>query len=468
LLNLREHSDRVRAGLKRLLESPTGELGRWGRLAVYQIRLWRFCGRQLRRDRLVTVAGDLTFKTLLSFIPIFVIFLLFISIFSPGVELETQVQELLLKAVQADGIRMTVGSEEVGLQEYIKKLVGTARLRIDTAAITGIVFLFLLAINVLMTMEGAVNTIWHIEKRRSLWRKLLMFWLILTLAPLAAVVAVYGIRYLADEAATVAPWLLVVGEWSVGLAAAWFVLFIFYKLLPNREVKWRSALTGAVVAGLLWHVIAKTAFAIYLRHATGYGTLYGNLAVIPLFFLWIYVTWIFVLFGAELAYVIQNFKDLARAEADEEERRRGRFLAADFAALVVASVCARRFRRGEGPTPIAQLIDATGLGQDGLEEILGRMESAGLVARTPVGEAEAYLPAREPSRMRVADVMRAARSRLPSPADADYMPIHREARAVYEALRSADRDPAARTTVADLVDRADAPPAERKEESAQA
>ena len=454
MLRLGGYLNRVRAALRRLLESPTHELGRWGRLAVYQIRLWRFCGRQLSRDRLVTVAGDLTFKTLLSFIPIFVIFLLFINLFSPGVELETQVQELLLKAVQADGIRMTVGGEEVGLQEYIRKLVGTARQRIDTAAITGIVFLFVLAVNVLMTIEKAVNGIWHIDERRSLWRKLLMFWLILTLAPLAAVVAVYVIRYLTQEAAAVAPWLLVVGEWSVGLAAAWFVLFIFYKLLPNREVNWHSALTGAVVAGILWHVIAKTAFGIYVRHATGYGTLYGNLAVIPLFFLWIYVTWIFVLFGAELAYVIQNFKDLARAEADEEERRRGRFVAADFAALVAAAVCAGRFRDGQGATPLTCLIDATGLGQDGLEEVLGRMESAGLVARTSAGDEPAYLPAREPRRMRVADVLDAVRSRLPTPADADFLPLHRQAQDLYEALRQAGQDAAQRTTVADLMDRA--------------
>ena len=453
MLSVKQSLERLRKHLQRLLESPTDELGRWGRLAVYQIRLWRFCGQQLRRDRLVTVAGDLTFKTLLSFIPIFVIFLLFINIFSPGVELETQVQDLLLKALRTDEIRMTVAGEEVGLQQYIQRLVAAARERIDTAAVTGILFLFVIAINVLMTVEAAVNRIWHTQQRRPLWRKLLMFWMILTLGPLAAIAAVYVTGYLANQAAETAPWLLVAGKWAVGLAAACFVLFIFYKLLPNRDVHWRCAMTGAVVAGVLWHVIAQTAFAVYIRHATGYGTLYGNLAVIPLFFLWIYVTWIFVLFGAELAYVIQNFKNLARAEADEEERRRGRFLAADFAALLVAAVCARQFREGLGPATVEQLSAATGLGAGALEEILGRMESAGLVART-AGEDPAYLPAREPRRTRVADVLEAVRCALPTPSDSGYMPLHRKVKDLYETIRSAQADEARRTTVADLVDRA--------------
>lgn len=85
VLNLRHYGQRLRDHLVHLLESPTDELGRLGRIAVYQIRLWRFCGRHLVQDRLMTEAGDITFKTLLGLIPALVIFLLVINFFSrPG------------------------------------------------------------------------------------------------------------------------------------------------------------------------------------------------------------------------------------------------------------------------------------------------------------------------------------------------------------------------------------------------
>jgi len=456
MFDARKYLRRLRESLARLLESPTDELGRWGRFAVYQIRLWRFCGRQLVRDRLVSVAGDLTFKTLLGLIPLLVLFALIINFFARATDLGSDAQDMIFRYLKINEIHLQVDGKDVGIADQIDGMVASARTRLNEAAAIGIAFLFLLSMNVLATIETAVNRIWHVERKRPLWKKLIMFWLVLTLGPPAAALAAWGSAELAQRAAVLAPWVIVLGRSAMGLGAVWFVFFILYRLMPRLPVRWGPALAGAAVAGTLWHVVAKQAFACYIQYAVGYGRLYGSLGVVPLFFLWVYVTWIFILFGCEVAYVIQNFKDLARADALERERERSRFLAADFVGLVAMAACARRFCDGSGPTTVDLLVGATGVGRDHLEVLLGRLEAGGLVARTPVeaagGEEDvAWLPAREPGRISLADVLRAARSDLPVPADPAQARLNRRVREAYDEVRGRQDAEAARVTVADLI-----------------
>jgi len=461
MFNLREGWRQLTEHLRRLLESPTSEMSHWGRLAVHQIRLWRFCGRKLVRDRLLVVAGHLAFKTLLGLIPALVLFLLVIDFFSRGPEVGEKVRETLFEVLNVTEIRVSVGTEEVGLVQMISDLVEAARGRMIAAAAVGFPALILLAMTVLGTVDSAVNEIWQIARRRPFWRRFIQFWLILTLGPLAAVAAVYAIGYLESQSLMMPEWLRTVGRVCVTLAATWFVLFVLYKLIPNAPVRSRAALTGAIVAGTLWHILAKAAFGYYVEYAVGFGQVFGNLAVLPLFFIWIYVTWAFVLFGCEVAYVIHNHENLARAEA--LERGRDRFLAADFVGLVVVTVCGRRFRDGLGPTPIEMLASATGVGRGDLEEVLGRLEAAGFIARTAGGTGAksegGILPARQFAELGVAEVLRVARGRLPVPADAAHLPLYEAVRQAYERIRTGRRerldvlsgDSPGSPTVADVV-----------------
>jgi len=456
VLDFKAYFHRLRDHFVHLLESPTDELGRLARLAVYQIRLWRFCGRQLVEDRLMTVAGDLTFKSLLGIIPALVIFLMVVDFFARGSEIGQQVQDALFRALNITDIRMHVGTEEVRLADKVGELLGAVHQRMQHAAAAGLVILVVLAMEVLATAEAAMNRIWQVRKRRSWWRRIVLYWVMLTLGPPAAAAAVYGAQYLSETATTLPPWVAAGGGWLAGLAATWLVFFVFYKLLPNVAVRVAAAGVGAVVAGTSWHVLAKGAFGTYVKYAVGYGQIYGTLGVVPLFILWIYVTWVFVLFGCELASVVQNFSDLARAEALERERRRGTFLPADFVALAALAAVVRRFRGGEGPAPLAVLVEATGVDRDRLEELLARLEAAGLAVRTsgaadePQAEA-AFLPGREADQITVADVVHAVRSRLPMPIDARHAALHERVRAAYDRLQADRTSAAARITLADLV-----------------
>jgi membrane protein len=463
--SLKRHLDRPRELLRRLVAADPAALGRWGRLLAHQVRLWRVVWRHFREGEVVTVAGHLTFKTLLSLIPLLVLALLVINFFAPGPQLSGKVEGVLFDMLNITDIDVMVDGEIVDLQDKIDDMVEAARRRIDAAAAVGIVFLFVIAISVLHTIEAAVNRIWEIGHPRSWWRKFLMFWMFLTLGPPAVAAAVYGSARLAAEAAVLPGWTVAVGSRLAELAAVWLVFGALYKLLPRVRVRWTAALAGALVAGTLWHAVAKEAFVFYIHHTAGYGRLYGNLAVIPIFFLWLYVSWIFILFGCTLAYVVQNLQELSRSEFIETEREGSRFLSADYVALVAAAACARRFRRGEGPAPLDLLVDATGVGPDRLGELLGRLVSAGVLARTPLpGEASAadepemaYLPARDPAGITVADVLRAVESAAPMPLDPRFAALGRAVRAAYDNVRTGWVGQGRGATVADLASASESP-----------
>ena len=310
-----------------LVTRPSHELGRKTRWVVHQFWLWKYCIRQLNKDRFLTVAGDLTFKTLLSLIPMLVLFLLVISFVTRGPDTGHRAMNEILRAMNIHEMQIVVDDEEVDLAGQMDRMVGAVMQRINTAAVVGMFFLIMLALEILMTVEENMNRIWKSEAKRPLWKKIGMFIMIMLIAPVVIASAIQASVYIIgviegiDLQATtfILPWLLTMGRWGIELVGACVVLFLLYRYLPSTQVSVRAALTGALVAGVLWHVIAKNAFALYIRYAVGVRYIYGSLAVIPIFIIWIYITWIFVLFGCELAYVIQNFRTLALDDRKRKE-----------------------------------------------------------------------------------------------------------------------------------------------------
>ena len=104
---------------------------------------------------------------------------------------------------------------------------------------------------------------------------------------------------------------------------------------------------GAGVASLVWS-FAKWGFGIYVLELIPYSTMYGVLGLIPLGVFWVYVTWMIVLFGLQLAFVIQHFQVLETAEVPKAKEAEGRFIANDMTAIVVAREIAAAFEGGRG------------------------------------------------------------------------------------------------------------------------
>jgi membrane protein len=421
---------------------------------------------------LPVISGHLTFKTLLGIVPVLVLLLMIIRFFWHGSNVGKEVLDAICGALNISDIRIQAGGQEVDLAEKINEIVKEAMKNVSAAAAVGILILFYLAMSVLATIEEAMNRIWQVRTSRPLWRRAILFWLVLTLGPPAIALAYYASSRIHNPASMLPEGLQAFWGGAVAVVGNCFVLFVVYKLLPNTRVRTVAALAGAAVAGTLWQLLAKTAFDIYLQQATGYTRMYGTLAIVPLFCLWLYVTWFFVLIGCEVAFVVQNYGDLVRAVAQEQRRGESRFLAAEFVALVAMTLVAERFRKGTGPAPLTALASATGVEQVHLEELLRRLESAKLLVRLApsglVGESlePAWLPARDPKTVTVADVILAARRQLPLPAEAIHDALHHRVRSAYDGIEKDRAVSAGRVSVADLATEMEDAVARAKSESA--
>jgi membrane protein len=174
-------------------------------------------------------------------------------------------------------------------------------------------------------------------------------------------------------------WLLGGAGYLVSVAITSLLLLVVYAIVPNTLVRWRAAAAGAVLAAVLLE-LGKYGFKLYLDHA-GYKSLYGSLALVPLFLLWVYITWVVVLFGLRSAYLIQHGKRLALFSLLEERAGpglAGSGFADPGAALLIMQQAASAFARGTS-VDVASLASATALPQGVVERAVTSLCDAGLL-----------------------------------------------------------------------------------------
>lgn len=422
--HLREH-------VSRLIQSPTDELDRGGRFLAYQIRLWWFCGRKLVKDRLPLVANALSYKTLLSVIPLFIIFFLIVSAIIPG-DVQDSVKDFVFQflnlreigyetpADSGDGAEATSGDpgpttmgdagEALNLRAVIEQqvsgVVNATKAQGPSVTIITVVLLIFVGMSIFSTVEGAFNNIWEVRHRRSWFVRLRDFLATMTLLVLLLGVVIYVGRRIegAVSGVAVAGWVFHTLRRTVPLLAAFVAFFIVYKTLPNVRVQNRAALMGALVTSVLWEFGAKLGLQLYIQLAAGLKEIYGYLALIPIFMLWVWVTWIIVLFGAELAYVIQHMKALTRDQLDRD--RRWRFVRADLAALATGVLVGRRFAQGGLRPTRSEISRAVGISEGDAAEVIDTLLEHGVIVAAGDDDGDdAYVPARPLEAISVGDLL---------------------------------------------------------------
>lgn len=265
------------------------------------VDLARITWRRLQEERCLQIASSLTFTALLATVPIITVALTFISAFPVFREWMLNIQQFLLLNM---------------LPESAEAIGGYAQQFADNAAkltAVGLVFLFVTAMIVLNTIDRAFNQIWRVPHRRSTVQRAFIYWTLLTVGPL-----------LIGASLTLTSWLV---SLSLGLVRdvpfAGLILikmvpilltglaFAFvYIALPNRRVLVRDALTGGFLAALAFEGM-KHGFAFYVTHFPTHKVVYGAFASVPIFLLWIYLSWVVVLFGAVTAAVLPEWRERA-------------------------------------------------------------------------------------------------------------------------------------------------------------
>jgi membrane protein len=296
------------------------------------------------------------------------------------------------------------------LAQAIKQLVDRAgTINFRAISIVGIALLIYAAISMLVEIERAFNQIYRVPIGKSWSRRVTQYWTILTLGTLFLFGTFYfGARFqqivvkLAGQsglATAGAVWVGAVG-YSITVVISTTLFLLMYVLVPNTRVKVLPALAGAFVAALLWEG-GKWGFTQYLAHSTGYARLYGSIALIPLFLLWIYVTWIIVLLGLQVSYFLQHTRHRTIPEPRLELEPA---IVDPASALIVMESVARGFQAGR-PAPVAEIARQAGLPQGITEQLVSRLVERGMVLRVGEREQAAYTLARPPEGIAAAEVL---------------------------------------------------------------
>ena len=171
--------------------------------------------------------------------------------------------------------------------------------------------LFIIALMLMAPIDNALNSIWHVRNRPNPVSRFLVYWAILTLGPLLVGIGLFSSSYIlalpaisgVDSSFGLKEQLL---SWLPFLTTS-AAFTIFYVLIPNCFVLRRHALIGGVIAAILFE-LAKYGFGFYGKAMPGFQTIYGALAIIPIFLIWIYVSWVILLLGAHITFCLSSFR----------------------------------------------------------------------------------------------------------------------------------------------------------------
>lgn len=290
----------------------------------------------------------------------------------------------------------------INLADRIEEVVTSVESKLTFTRIgpIGAVLLIWSALGLLLTVERSLNRIFGAPDTRNWVSRMLLYWSSLTLGPVAIATATFLGRRLI---ATVADWpfmssFLVGVGWLGPIVVGVLALTLLYALMPNTPVPLRAAALGALVASVLW-LVAKWAFGVYVAQLVLKGNLYGMLGVLPLFFIWLNISWMIFLLGAEIAHLAA---DPSRASL---VTRASPIQVGPSDLLAALLLVARRFEAGDGPVPAAKLRRDLELSPEAAQVTLDLLERSGLLHRTTRDGDACFLLARSPATIRVAHIV---------------------------------------------------------------
>lgn len=352
-----------------------------------------FTWTRFLEDRCMATAGALSFTSVFALVPLTAAVLGILAAFPGFAGWRAQITQWVF----ANFVPAAGGA----VQGYITEFASNA----SKATAIGVLVLLFSAISLMMSIEDAFNRIWRVQVPRSARARFVIYWTALSLGPLLLVAALavssYALALPFIDAAeaqfsikakvlAVLPFLIV-----------WVALIAAYAAIPNRDVRLRHAVIGALIAALLFEG-AKRGFALYATRYANYQQVYGALAMVPIFILWIYLSWVIVLFGASITASLTAFDYRPAAQRLPQGH--------EFSGLLcVLARFAAAQREGRG-LHSSDLLAAEPFLSDGLvQRYLGDLHRVGLIQRSETGE---WLVVRDLAQVTLREIYEAGRYRL--------------------------------------------------------
>ena len=348
---------------------------------------WRFLrmiARRFNEDRCMQIASSLTYTTLLAIVPLVTVALTVISAFPVFAGWMKQLQSFLLENLLPESAHL--------IARYGEQFTANAA----QLTAVGIAFLAVTAILMLLTIEHAFNQIWRVYRTRTTVQRIFIYWALLTVGPV-----------LIGASLSLTSWLVSLSMGfveeipgaGVGLLRVvpviliWIALTLLYLAMPNRRVLIRDAMAGGLLAALAFEAM-KRAFTLYITQFPTYKLVYGAFASLPIFLLWVYLSWLVVLTGAIIVAILPEW----RQQSWQGESAPGTQF---FDALHILGLLTKAHREGSVWT-LRRLHATVKLRVDQIEWMLDTMSAAQWIGR--VGPGWALI--RDPREICVADVYR--------------------------------------------------------------
>lgn len=357
--------------------------------------------RDLQGGSLTLRAMSLVYTTLLSIVPLLAVSFALLKAFG----VQNQAEPFLLELFSP------LGPNSPDIVNTIISFVNN--MQVGVLGAIGFVFLFYIVVSLISKIEEAFNFIWQIHTVRNLIQRFSYYLSVILVGP-ALIFAALG--FMASMMSTTIVQRLSEYEpfgslfYLVGIIAPYILViaaFTFiYIFLPNTRVRFIPAFVGACTAGILWKG-AGWVFATFIVTTTKYHAVYSSLAVLILFMVWIYISWLILLFGAKISYYIQNPEVIRRY-------RLSRYLSnttKEQLVLAVMYYICLHFLSGQKSLSIEELSQLTKTPNEWIEKIIEILRKNNLILETRNGE-RTYVPAHDISAINVYDVLKAARTSL--------------------------------------------------------
>lgn len=403
----------------------------------YLIRFLRTVALALRgfnEDQCYLRASALTYYSLLSIVPVIAM----AFGIAKGFGLQNRLEEELVAKMQ-------------GQEEMLMKLIDFAKNLLENTkggvvAGIGVALLFWAVIKVLGHVESAFNHIWGVKTGRSMGRKFSDYLSLMLICPVLFIFSSSATVFISTQVHMITQKVALLGMFS-GLVESmlktlpylviWLLFSFVYVFLPNTKIKITAGILGGIVAGTIYQVV-QWLYIFFQVGVSKYNAIYGSFAALPLFFVWLQLSWLVVLLGAEIAFAFQNEStyeyepDCLKASIYFKRR----------VALWLTQFCVKRFCDGKKPLTADQLAHELEVPIRLIRLVLFDLVEAGILSEVKVGEGKdpAYQPGQDANKLtikRVLDMLNASGTEnIPIPDRKDYQTLVKRMDGISKAMEN--------------------------------
>lgn len=377
-------TDQLAATYQRLVwQTDTNEVSWWQGLSIKAARLVHVLIRDLLDGRLTLHAMSLVFTTLLSIVPMLAVSFSVLKAFG----VHNQLEPLLLNFLQPLGAQgRHITDQIIGFVDNIQ---------VGVLGALGIALLFYTTISLIQKVENAFNYIWRVNSARTLAEQFSRYFSVIMIVPVL-VFAALGVTASLTSTAIVRTIVAIepfgsLYEFATKLVPYFLIIAAFtfvYIFIPNTRVRLGAAITGGIVAGVLWQTTGWI-FATFIANSASYAAIYSGFAILIILMIWIYWNWLILLVGASIAFYQQHAEYLVSGKKEYRLSNR----AQEELGLMIMALVGQRWYRQQPGWSTDELVDQLHLPVRTIENMLHVLERGGLLSRTSDAPS-AWLPAR--------------------------------------------------------------------------